>query len=109
MILRNNTVTKNLTRKVELTVAYPTTQPDALEDIVLVVVPLDAVKTSSSADHRRRSSPVVSSRAASDTLQKRDCCPSPEQANSKTAGVLESTLPGLVRESTGTEKLCGSG
>jgi hypothetical protein len=90
MILRNNTA-RNLTGKVELTVAYPAAEPDALEDIVLVgvVVPLDAVKTSSSADHRRRTSPVASSCAASATPQKRDCHPSPEQVNSKTAGVPE--------------------
>jgi hypothetical protein len=35
---------------------------------------------------------VASSRAASDTPQKRDCHPSPEQVNSKTVGVPEALL-----------------
>ena len=86
MILRNKIVTINLTGKVGLTVTYPAAEPDALEDIVSVgvVVPLDAVQTSSSADHRRQSPPVASSRAASDTPQKHNCRLSPELANSKT-------------------------
>jgi hypothetical protein len=82
-------------RKVGLTVTYPAAEPDALEDIVYVgvVVPLDAVQTSSSVDHRRQRFPVASSHASNDTPQKRDCClPRP-------------SLPGLVRTSTKTEKL----
>ena len=84
MILRNKIVTRNLTGKVGLTVTYPVAEPDALEDIVSVgvVVPLDVVQMSSSADHRRWSSPVASSRATSDTLKKRDCRLPPEQVNS---------------------------
>jgi hypothetical protein len=44
-ILRNRNVTRNLTGKVGLIVTYPTTESDALVDIVHVgiVVPLDAV------------------------------------------------------------------
>jgi hypothetical protein len=44
-ILRNRNVTRNLTGKVGLIVTYPTTEPDALVDIVHVgiVVPLDAL------------------------------------------------------------------
>jgi hypothetical protein len=63
-------------RKVGLTVTYPAAEPDALEDIVYVgvVVPLDAVQTSSSVDHRRQRFPVASSHASNDTPQKRDCC-----------------------------------
>ena len=95
MILRNKIVTRNLTGKVGLTVTYPAAEPDALEDIVPVgvVVPLDAVQTSSSADHRRRSPPVASSRAASDTPQKHNCRLSPELANSKTADVSDAYSP----------------
>jgi len=61
--------------KVGLIVTYPAAEPDALEDKVPVgvVIPLDAMQTSSSADHQRWSSPVASSRATSDTPQKRDC------------------------------------
>jgi hypothetical protein len=50
----------------------------------------------------------ASSRVANDTSQKHDCCPSPEQANSKTEAFRRPTLLGLVRASTGTEKLWGS-
>jgi hypothetical protein len=35
---------------------------------------------------------VASSHAGSDTPQKRDCCPSSEQVNSKTVGVPEALL-----------------
>jgi hypothetical protein len=74
---------------------YLAAELDALEDIVPVdvIVPLDAVHMRSRADHlqssRKRS---ASSRATSDTPQKHDCCPSPEQENSMTAGVLEALL-----------------
>ena len=95
---------------------YPVAEPDALVDIVLVgvVVPLDAVQNGSSADHQRcreeddhrstrneRMKRVVVPLA--DTPQKRDCRPSPEQANSLTTTFRRPTLPVLVRARTGNE------
>ena len=89
---------------------------DALVDIVHVgvVVPLVAVQTGSNVDYRRafnvgqeeEDADVASSRAASNTIQKRDCRSSPEQMNSKTTGVPEALLsqfqcaqePGRTRE-----------
>ena len=95
---------------------YSAAEPDALVDIVLVgvVVPLDAVQNGSSADHQRcreeddhcstrkeRMKRVVVPLA--DTPQKRDCRPSPEQANSLTTAFRRPTLPVLVRARTGNE------
>ena len=83
---------------------YPAAEPDALDDIVSVgvVVPLVAVQTGSSADQRRTFNvrrhreeediDVASSRAASNTPQKRDSRPSPEQVNTKMVGVPEALL-----------------
>ena len=96
---------------------YPAAEPDALVDIlpVDVVVPLDAVQKASSADQQRdagkkmivtdttrkeRTKRVVVPLA--DTPQKRDCWPSPERVNSRTATFRRPTLPVLVRARTGT-------
>ena len=83
-----------------------------------VVIPLDAVQKGSSDDQQRdvgkkmivtdtsrkeRTKRVVVSLA--DTPQKRDCLPSPEQVNSRTAAFRRPTLPVLVRAKTGTEML----
>ena len=95
---------------------YPAAEPDALVDIVPVdvAVPLDAVQKASSADQQRdagkkmivtdttrkeRTKRVVVPLA--DTPQKRDCRPSPEQVNSRTAAFRRPTLPVLVRARTG--------
>ena len=99
MILKLRIDSQDLRRFVLET--YPTVEPDALDDIlpVGVVVLLVAVQTGSNADQRRtfnvrrhREEDIVSSRAASDTPQQRDCRPSPEQVNSKTAGVPKALL-----------------
>jgi len=95
---------------------YPAAEPDALVDIVPVdvVVPLDAVQKGSSADQQRdaakkmivtdtpkkeRTKRVVVPLV--DNPQKRDCRPSPEQVNSRTAAFRRPTLPVLVRARTG--------
>ena len=95
---------------------YPAAEPDALVDIlpIDVVVPLDAVQKASSADQQRdvgkkmivtdttrkeRTKRVVVPLA--DTPQKRDCRPSPERVNSRTATFRRPTLPVLVRARTG--------
>jgi hypothetical protein len=77
--------------------------PDALVDImsVGVVIPLVVVQTGSSADHRRAFNvrrkeedvDVASSHATSDTPQKYDCRPSPEQVNLKTASISKALSP----------------
>jgi len=94
---------------------YPAAEPDALVDIVPVdvVIPLYAVQKGSSADQRRDAGKkmIVTSRKErtkqvvvplTDTPQKRDCRPSPEQVNSQTAVFRRPTLPVLVRARTGT-------
>ena len=96
---------------------YPAAEPDALVDIVPVdvAVPLVAVQKGNSADQqldagkktivtntsrKERTKRVVVS--LTDTPQKRDCWPSPEQVNSRTAAFRRPTLPVLVRARTGT-------
>ena len=88
MILKLRIDSQDLRRFVSET--YPVAEPNALDDIVPVgvVVPLVAVQMGSSADQWRTFNvrrhweeedvDVESSRAASDTPQKRDCRPSPE-------------------------------
>ena len=102
MILKLRIYSQDLKRFVPET--YPAVELDALDDIVSVgvVVPLVAVQTGSSADQRRTFNvrrhqeeedvDIVSSHAASDTPQKHDCRPSPEQVNTKTVGVSEVIL-----------------
>ena len=92
---------------------YPEAEPDSLVDIVPVdvVVPLDAVQKESSADQQRdawkkmivadatrkeRTKQVVV--PLTDTPQKRDCRPSPEQVNSRTAAFRRPTLPVLCTQ-----------
>ena len=99
---------------------YPAAEPDALVDIVPVdvVVPLDAVQKVSSADQQRDAGKktIVTNTSSkertkrvvvplTDTPQKHDCWPSPEQVNSRTAAFRRPTLPVLVRARTGTGQL----
>jgi len=102
MILKIRIDSQDLKRFISET--YPVAELDALDDImpVGVVVSLGVVKTESSADQRRAFNvrrhreeedvDVKSSCAASDTLQKHDYHPSPEQVNTKTVVILEALL-----------------
>ena len=102
MILKLRIECQDLRRFVSET--YPAAEPYALDDIVLVgvVISLVVVQTGSRADQRRTFNvcqhreeediDVASSRVVSDTPQKRDWHPSPEQVNMKTADVPEALL-----------------